>query len=195
MRRLSLPAASKDELQRVLRLQIESEFPLSPEDLAWGSRPAGPPQPPANGGPARQELLVVAVKKETLEEYAGVLAACGVVPLFTLAALARAELHPPPPGACAVLDIGRTHSELMSFDQGVPASIRILPWGGETITRSIQEKLAVSHDEAEKLKLRADQPGGAFDPRGPVAAKRHGIGRSLSWRKPSGPRSWAENFT
>jgi hypothetical protein len=166
MRRLSLPASSEEELGRVLRLQIESEFPLSPDELAWGSRPAGPPMAPANGGPARQEMLVVAVKKEALEEYAGVLAACGVVPFFTLAALARAELHPPPSGSCAVLDIGRTHSELMLFDNGVPASIRILAWGGETITRSIQEKMAVSHDEAEKLKMTLDQPGVAFGPQG-----------------------------
>jgi hypothetical protein len=166
MRRLSLPAAPDDELQRVLRLQIESEFPLAPEELAWGSRPVGPPTAPANGGPARQELLVLAVKKEVLEEYAGVLAACGVVPFFTLAALARAELHPPTAGSCAVLDIGRTHSELMSFDNGVPASIRILAWGGETITRSIQEKMALSHDEAEKLKMTLDQPGVAFGPQG-----------------------------
>jgi len=164
MRRLSLPASSEDEMQRMLRLQIESEFPLSPDELAWGSRPIGPPKPPASGGPARQELLVVAVKKEVLEEYAGVLNACGVVPLFTLAALARAELHPAPSGSCAVLDFGRTHSELMSFDNGAPASIRLLPWGGQTITRSIQEKLAVSHDEAEKLKMTLDQPGAGSGP-------------------------------
>jgi hypothetical protein len=153
MRRLTLPASPEDELHRVLRLQIESEFPLSPEELAWGSRPVGPPKASAASGAARQELLVVAVKKEALEEFAGILDACGVVPFFTLAALARTELHPPPDGSCAVLDIGRTHSELMTFDNGVPASIRILAWGGETITRSIQEKLAVSHDEAEQLKL------------------------------------------
>jgi hypothetical protein len=168
LRRLILPASSKDDLQRVLRLQIENEFPLSPDDLAWGSQPVGPPKPPANGGPARQEFLVVAVKKESLEEYASILAECGVTPLFTLAALARAELHPPPAGSGAVLDIGRSHSELMSFDNGVPASIRILAWGGETITRCIQEKLAVSRDEAEELKLKADQPWAASDPRGPL---------------------------
>jgi hypothetical protein len=168
LRRLSLPASSKDEMQRVLRLQIESEFPVSPEELAWGSRPIGPPKPPANGGPARQDLLVVAVKKESLEEYTAILGACGVVPLFTLAALARTELHPPPPGAGAFLNIGRTHSELMTFDNGVPASIRILAWGGETITRSIQEKLAVSREEAEKLKLSPAQPGAASDPRRPL---------------------------
>jgi hypothetical protein len=159
MRRLTLPASSKEELQRVLRLQIESQFPLSPDELAWGSRSIGPPMPSANGGPARQELLVVAVKKEALQEYAALLGACGVEPRFTLAALARAELHPPPSASGAVLDIGRTHSELMLFDGGAPASIRILAWGGETITRAIQEKLSLGHDEAEKLKLTPDQPG------------------------------------
>jgi type IV pilus assembly protein PilM len=168
MRRLSLPASSDDELRRVLRLQIESEFPLSPDELAWGSRAVGPPVAAANGGVARRELLVVAVKKEVLEEYAGILTECGIVPLFTLAALARAELYRPPSGSCVVLDIGRTHSELMSFDNEVPASIRILAWGGENITRSIQEKLAVSHDEAEKLKMTLDQPGMAVGPQGPL---------------------------
>jgi hypothetical protein len=168
IRHLSLPASSEEELQRVLRLQIESEFPLAPDELAWGSRRIGPPQASANGGPARQELLVVAVKKEVLEEYAGVLAACGIDPSFTLAALSRAELHPLPSGSCAVLDIGRTHSELMSFENGVQTSIRILAWGGENITRSIQEKLTVTHDEAEKFKMTLDQPGVAFGPQGPL---------------------------
>ncbi len=168
MRRLTLPASSKEELQRVLRLQIESQFPLSPDELAWGSRPIGPPTPSGNGGPARQELLVVAVKKEALQEYAAILAACGVEPLFTLAALARAELHPPPAASAALLDIGRTHSELMLFDGVAPASIRILAWGGETITRAIQEKLSLGHDEAEKLKLKLDSPGAVLGANGPM---------------------------
>ena len=170
MRRLSLPASSDEELQRVLRLQIEGEFPLSPDELAWGSRPAGPPKASTNGNPARQDLLVVAVKKEVLEEYAGVLAACGVVPSFTLGALLRAEAHPPFPGRCAVLDIGRTHSELVCFENGVPASIRILPWGGESITKSIQEKLGVSHDEAEKLKMISGQPSAPLANQGQALA-------------------------
>jgi Tfp pilus assembly PilM family ATPase len=167
IRRLSLPASSDEEQQRVLRLQIESEFPLSPDDLAWGSRRIGSSELPASGLPARQDFLVVAVKKEVLEEYATLLAGCGITAFFTLAALARAELYPPLSGACAVLDIGRTHSELTTFENGVPISIRILAWGGETITRSIQEKLAVSHDEAEKLKLTSDQPAVALGAQGP----------------------------
>jgi hypothetical protein len=161
-----LPAASREEFQQVLRLQIESEFPLSPDELAWGWRPVGAPKASENGGPARQELLVVAVKKDLLQEYAGILQECGVVPQFTLAALARAEVQSPPSGPCAVLDVGRTHSELTVFANGVPASIRMLAWGGENITRAIAEKLGVTHDEAEKIKLTLSQPGAAPGPQG-----------------------------
>src|SRR5215468_8968998 len=37
LRRLSLPAGGKEQLQRMLPLQIEREFPLSPDQLAWGT--------------------------------------------------------------------------------------------------------------------------------------------------------------
>lgn len=178
LRRLTLPASSGEEFQRVLRLQIESEFPLSPEELAWGWRQIGPPVPPTDGGPARQELLVVAVRKDALEEYAGIFAACGVTPVFTLAALARAALHPSPAGTCAVLDIGRTHSEWVSFDNGVPTSIRILPWGGESITRLLQEKLGISHDEAEKLKIASDRPDAPQG--GPGSARQSALEAALA---------------
>jgi hypothetical protein len=155
LRRLSLPAASgKEEFQRILRLQIESEFPLSPQDLAWGWRAAGPPLPGANGGAARQEVMVAAVKREMLEDYEKVLGACGVLPFFTVAALARAAFYPPPPAASgAVLHTGRAYSELVSFDRQGPVSIRIVPWGGENVTRSLQEKMGLNHEDAEKLKL------------------------------------------
>src|SRR5437867_3084576 len=39
LRRLTLPSANKENLQRLLRLQIEAEFPLAPDELAWGYLP------------------------------------------------------------------------------------------------------------------------------------------------------------
>lgn len=126
MRRMTLPAASPEELRRMLRLQIENEFPLPPDQLAWGSQTIGAPA-------ARQELLVAAVKKESLEQYAAIFAACGIVPYFTLAALARAKFYPTPSGSCATLDIGRGHSELLFYENGAPASIRTLAWGADTV--------------------------------------------------------------
>ena len=156
LRRLTLPATTKEDLKRLLALQIESEFPLPPDALAWGYRQIGSPGIPigqsADSAVAKQELLVVAVKKEVIEEYSEILVACGVVPVFTVAALARRHVSQPPPQTCALLDVGRNYAELISFENGVPQAVRVLPWGGESITGAIADKLGVSRDEAEKLK-------------------------------------------
>ena len=101
MRRMTLPAASKEELQRLLLLQIEREFPLAPDELAWGYRVLG------NGAGKSQELLVVAVKKEVVQEYADILSGSGLSPEFTLGALARSSLVARPPASYAVLEIDR----------------------------------------------------------------------------------------
>jgi Tfp pilus assembly protein PilN len=132
MRRLSLPAAGKDELDRLLLLQIESEFPLPPDKLAWGYRPIG--EQAVNGGPKRQEVLVAAIKKEALTEYVDLFAKCGLSPLFTPAALARSALSPQPSGTFALLDLGRSRSEFVTFEQGVPGQVRMLALG-EDATR------------------------------------------------------------
>ena len=153
LRRLSLPSSSREELQRLLPLQIEREFPLSPDDLAWGYRSISAQHLAGNGAPAVQELLVAAVKKEVLQEYSDILSGCGLTPVFTLAALARSSLCSRPPPCYAVLDIGRSHAELVSFENGAPISIRLLPWGGENLTEAIEKKSATTHAEAEKLKL------------------------------------------
>ncbi len=157
LRRLTLPAASPEELQRLLPLQIEREFPLSPNELAWGCRQLRPERPAKNGAPAVQELLVAAVKKEVLQEYLDILVGCGLSPVFTLAALQRSTLCSRPPVAYAVLDIGRTHSELISFENDAPSSIRLLPWGGLNITQGIEQRLAITHADAETLKIHFDE--------------------------------------
>ena len=183
LRRLSLPASSKEELQRLLPLQIESEFPLSPDELAWGYRPLNPGPAVRNGAPATQELLVAAVKSGMLEQYAALLSGCGLIPVFTLAALARINLCPKPPKGYAVLDIGRSHSELVSFEDGVPAAIRVLPWGGEDLTRALGKSLGISQAEAEKMKLRLDEaePGGELQAKvqGALRAELDSLARSL----------------
>ena len=77
------------------------------------------------------------------------------MPPSVVAAIARSALCPQPPQSYTLLEIGRSHSELLSFENGAPASLRILPWGDETISRAIEETPGVGHDEPEKLKHRS----------------------------------------
>ncbi|HZL43152.1 MAG TPA: pilus assembly protein PilM, partial [Verrucomicrobiae bacterium] len=127
LRRVSLPASSKDDFERLLSLQIEAEFPLAPDQLAWGYRRIAPAD--GAGPDAKQDMLVAAVKKEVVEEYSAVLTACGLNPVFTLAALARTQLVPEPMASGSILEIGPSHSELLTFQDGIPLSVRVLSWG------------------------------------------------------------------
>lgn len=121
LRRLSLPAGTKEEFHQRLLLQIEGEFPLPPEELAWGCQPLG-----TNGTLTKQELLVAAVKKEVVADYHEILCAGGTNPVFTLAALARRNLCVRPDDSCTMLDIGSRQSELTGFEKGVPGNSRII---------------------------------------------------------------------
>jgi hypothetical protein len=134
LRRLSLPATAKNELQRLLLLQIESEFPLSPEELAWGWQTLSPA-----GAATKQEILVAAVRQEVVADYAEALSAGGLKPVFTLAALARAELCPKPLNDCALLHVNGSQAELMTFENGAPVAVRVV--GASAIAESAAKAL------------------------------------------------------
>ena len=125
LRRLSLPGGTKEELQQRLLLQIEAEFPLAPEDLAWGCQPVGQALP-TNGALPRQELLVAAVKKELVADYQEILRASGAEPMFTLAAMARWNFCGRPTGTFVMLEVGERQSEMTTFENGLPAVSRIV---------------------------------------------------------------------
>ena len=153
LRRLGLPGnPSDDELERLLPLQIEREFPLSPEELAWGYCKLG-----KQAGENGTEVLVAAVKKDIIEQYEEILNGCGVSATYILAATARGSLCSAI-GAFSVLDIGRSHSELISFRNSLPEAMRVFSWGGENITRAIEKNFGVAHAEAEKSKISSVPP-------------------------------------
>jgi hypothetical protein len=124
LRRITLPPAAKEELLRVLQLQIENEFPLPPDELAWGWRDL-------STDAHKREALVVAVRKEIIADYAAILRAAGAQPEFTLAALARNALCPEPDGSHAILSVAPDDSELICFENGVPVLARTFPFNPE----------------------------------------------------------------
>lgn len=146
LRRMSLPSTARDEIPKLLRMQIEAEFPLSPDELAWGYRTLGQ----SNGAP-RQEFLVGAVKKDRVEEYASLLFAAGLNPSFTPAAMARSYLCPQPLGSCALIDFAASQLELISFENGVPATLRVFPQSSNNGADSRLQSIATALATAKKV--------------------------------------------
>lgn len=125
LRRLVLPASARDEFDKVLLLQIEAEFPLSPDDLAWGWLPLETTMA------GKREVIVAAVRKEVIGEYRELLSMCDLTPVFTLAALARNFACPHPGGSHALLEAGGGRPEWIVIENGVPTTLRVLPAPGE----------------------------------------------------------------
>ena len=131
LRRLTLPGATRENISGLLALQIEKEFPVPPEELAWGYSPAAKAVRSETNG--HQEFVVAAVRKEMVEEFSELILAQGATPVLTLAAFARSYLCSEPTANHAVLDVGNTQSELICFEQGQPSTVRILAAGEENL--------------------------------------------------------------
>jgi hypothetical protein len=75
----------------------------------------------------KREVVLAAVRKETVEDYAALLAQAGFQPEFTLAGLARNYLCPAIKADYAILEAGAVQTELISFENAAPASLRLFP--------------------------------------------------------------------
>jgi hypothetical protein len=130
LRRISLPAANNEAIDRLLPLQIDAHFPLSSEELAWGHQPLSASVPSREGAPLK-ELLVAAVRKTSLQPYRELIASAGFTPLFAIAAIVRAGACPHGLRNFAILEIGPRQSELVTFDESSPATLRVIGVGNE----------------------------------------------------------------
>ncbi|MBN8247797.1 MAG: PilN domain-containing protein [Verrucomicrobia bacterium] len=128
-RTMSLPAAA-GEIPRLLPLQMEAEFPLPPEALAWGWMPL-PSSEPSPTEP-KQQVLVAALRREAVEDHAALFGSWAAEVVFTPAALARAELIPRRPARFALLEAGARHCELLLWDAGEAPVVRPVAWGPES---------------------------------------------------------------
>ena len=134
LRRFLMPATSPGETRQMLALQLEREFPLPLNELSWGYEVA--PGEGTDGiglaaSESRNEVTVIALRRQVIDEYRGLLLECGLRPTFVLGILATSRLFPTTKGRSCVLDIGRTHSELVVLEDGRPIVVRSISWGGE----------------------------------------------------------------
>lgn len=148
VRRVTLPQCPNEELQRLLELQIEKEFPLPPDQLAWGFRPVGLTASSSGNRPG-QEVLVVALKREIVSEYSEVLQAGGFEPVFTPAVFARNLMCPKSAEPYGVLDVGRSQSELVAFENSIATTVRTLNWGSDQILGALDKNFGFRSAEID----------------------------------------------
>ena len=150
LRRLHVPLAPGDDAGRVLALQVETQFPLPPDRLAWGYSPVAAwngvaasdpprrrPKRAASRNGALEEVVLAAVRKEIVDEYSVLLRECGLEPVFSIGGIDALACLDPSPSRRLLASVETTHTDLVLSEDGAPVSVRVLPWGAGDLARAV----------------------------------------------------------
>ena len=136
LRRVLLPKSAATEWSRLLALQLEAEFPLPPEQLAWGWLPI-----PGASAAQQHPILLAVVRQETLRPYQDLLAPLGGEVRFSLAALDRLELIGHEEASAVLIHLNKTDIEIGVRLDGQPTAIRWLPSANQEVTQDLYDFL------------------------------------------------------
>lgn len=152
--RLVLKHNSKNYLQYDLPNHVfDCHVAIPPE----GAKPAKPAKPPAG---QKQKTLVVAAKKQLVDDYSEGARNAGLTAEFIVPGLIGPvnafELAMPEmfaKGVVALVDIGFRCSSICILQEGELILSRVVGTGGDRLTTALSESMNISYAEAEGIKI------------------------------------------
>ncbi|MCK5850369.1 MAG: type IV pilus assembly protein PilM [Kiritimatiellae bacterium] len=151
-RYVKLPPVSRDKIAQMIQYEAEQNVPFPIDEVVWDYQLME-----GDTGEGEQNVMLVAVKLETVERLSDCVLAAGlepeVVDVSPMALYNAVRYNYSDVQECIlVLDIGARSSNLM-FMEGRRIFSRSIPVAGNSITKEIAKQLDVSFDEAEALKI------------------------------------------
>ena len=159
IRKISLPPTSYEELRESIQWEAEQYIPFDLKDVYLDFeilRQAGPEN-------RQMDVLLVAAKKDVVNDYLEVLKDVGLQPrvidvdCFAVQNQFEINYEIPLTETFALINIGASVTNVNIITNGITMFTRdISPLGGNQYTEELQKHLDVSYDEAETLKAGGD---------------------------------------
>jgi type IV pilus assembly protein PilM len=156
VRYVKLPKLSRQELEKTIQFEAEPYIPFAIPEVNMGFHILGDV---VEDGQPKMETVLVAAKKELIEQRLGVLNEAGVRPVivdvdaFAMAsAYALAHGGTPPQETALLINIGANVTTMIIMENGLSRVVRDVFIAGNTINKSLQRIFDCSFEEAEKLK-------------------------------------------
>ena len=150
---LEIPNIKKSELRGSIELQLEEYVPLKISEIVFDYEILSFP----NTVDDTYHISVYILPLPMVLNYFDILQEAGYRPLgFEIEgqSLSRAVINQGEEGVTLIVDIGKTRTSFIIVVNGVVAfTSTVSNIGGEDITKSIAKNLAISRNEAEKLKV------------------------------------------
>jgi len=152
IKRIQMDRMSVEDAREVIRWEAEQHVPFDMENVQLDFQILDP-----EGDGAQMSVLLVAAKRELIDNRMNLLADAGLQPAVIEVeafALHNAFEHGHPgsmDGLVALVNIGHETSNLNLLQDGAPVMVRDIPFGSRKVREALQRDRGLSADEAEAV--------------------------------------------
>jgi type IV pilus assembly protein PilM len=155
VKKIRVPQMKKAELREGIAWEAEQHIPYAINDVNLDFQILDG----TSSSDGEMDILLVAVKKDAVNEYLGVVAAAGLkaaivdIDAFAIENALETSGDVKPGEVAALVDIGASVTTINIVQGGVSEFTRDCPLAGNRYTDSLQKRLGLSHEQAEMLKM------------------------------------------
>jgi len=154
VKKVNLPTMSRDELAEQILWEAEQYIPFDVNEVNLDFQILD-----SSNADGQMDVLLVAAKKDLIDDYVQVIREAGLVPscvdvaAFAVENAFEANYEVEPEDTIGLIDVGAQVVNITILQDGVPAFTRDINTGGNQYTEEIQKALSVNFEEAERIKL------------------------------------------
>ena len=154
VKKVSLPQMTRDELDEQIRWEAEQYIPFDVNEVNLDFQILE-----TSDGEGQMDVLLVAAKKDLIDDYVQVIREAGLTPVavdvagFAIENAFEANYDTAPDDVIALVNIGAQVVNINIMTNGVPCFTRDITTAGNQYTEEIQKALSISFEEAERIKL------------------------------------------
>jgi type IV pilus assembly protein PilM len=155
IKKITLPAMTDEELEESIQWEAEQYIPFDINDVNIDVQVLTPEATEAG----QMDVLLVAAKKDMINDYLAVVQEAGLTPMvvdvaaFCVENAFEVNYDLPSTDTIVLVNIGASVININVLSDGITSFTRDISMGGNQFTEEIQKQLNVSYDEAEALKL------------------------------------------
>ncbi len=156
IKKISMPRMTQDELEEAIQWEAEQHIPFEIKDVNLDTQIL---KPDANDATGQMDVLLVAAKKDMINDYSSVVSEAGLTPVvvdvdaFAAQNCFTANYDIPATETVVLINAGAAVVNINIVSGGTTVFTRDVTIGGNQFTEEIQKQLSVSYEEAEALKV------------------------------------------
>src|SRR5260370_27940292 len=160
IKKISMPRMTQEELEESIQWEAEQYIPFDVKDVNNDTPILTPPD--VDTGTGQMDVLLVAAKKDMINDYTSVVSEAGLLPVvvdvdaFAVQNSFEVNYEVPKSETIVLVNAGASVVNINVIANGLTTFTRDVTMGGNQFTEEIQKQLNVSYDEAEKLKVGGD---------------------------------------